>query len=80
MQSNLPAGSAKDPRAPWNYEDLCPYCDIDVIRDIADQEATNSDRNYDEVLEAMLEDTCMCKDCFKEQEADSYDDWNNWNS
>jgi hypothetical protein len=76
MSNYLPAGSDRDPRAPWNYEDLCRNCDKDIIRDIADQEATNSDRNYDEVLESMLEDACLCKECYKEEMAD--DDWANW--
>lgn len=76
MNSNLPAGADKDPRAIWNYEDLCRNCDMDVIRDIADQEAINSDRDYDEVLESMLEDVSICKECYKEEIAD--DDWHNW--
>ena len=76
MSNFLPAGSTKDPRAPWNYEDLCRNCDKDVIRDIADQEAINSDRDYDEVLESILEDTSICKECYKEEMAD--DDWANW--
>lgn len=77
MSNYLPAGADKDPRAPWNMEDLCRYCDRDVIKEIADQEATNSDRDYDEVLESMLEDTSLCRDCQKEQDADD-DDWCNW--
>ncbi len=76
MSNYLPAGADKDPRAPWNYEDLCPNCDKDIIRDIAEQEATNADLDYDGVLESMIEDTSLCKDCYKEEMAD--DDWANW--
>ena len=40
------------------------------------QTATNADLDYDEVLESMIEDTSLCKDCYKEEMAD--DDWYNW--
>jgi hypothetical protein len=38
--SNYPPGAEHDPRAPYNEsDDLCIYCDYDLIRDIARGEA-----------------------------------------
>jgi hypothetical protein len=75
MNSNLPAGAQQDVTAPWNQvDDLCRYCDQDVIRGMA-QEATFDDSDVDEYMEAMLEEAGLCRDCFKEEQAD---DWCNW--
>jgi hypothetical protein len=77
--SNLPAGAEHDVTAPWNQvDDLCRYCDQDVIRGMA-QEATHDESDVDEYMEAMLEEAGLCKDCFKEEQADD-DDWCNWKS
>ena len=75
--SNLPAGAEHDVTAPWNQvDDLCRYCDRDTIRSMA-QEATPDDADVQEHFEAMLEEADLCRDCFKEEQAD---DWCNWNS
>jgi len=80
MNSNLPMGADNSHIAPWNQvNDLCRYCDQDIIRGMA-QEATHDESDVDEYMEAMLEEAGLCRDCFKEQEADEHDDWCNWNS
>ena len=78
MNSNLPTGAINDVRAPWNQvDDLCKYCDRDIIRGMA-QEAAPDESDVDEYMEAMLEEAGLCSDCYKEQEADDNDDWINW--
>ena len=78
--SNLPAGTEHDVTAPWNQvNDLCKYCDRDNIRGIA-QEAALDESDVDEYMEAILEEAGLCKDCFKEEQADDDDDWCNWKS
>ena len=80
MNSNLPMGADNSPIAPWNQvDDLCRYCDQDIIRGMA-QEASLDESDVDEHMENMLEEAGLCKDCFKEQNADDDDDWVNWNS
>ena len=75
--SNLPAGAEHDVTAPWNQvDDLCRYCDQDIIRGMA-QEAVLDESDVDEYMEALLEEAGLCKDCFKEEQAD---EWCNWNS
>jgi len=77
--SNLPAGAERDATAPWNQvDDLCRYCNRDTIRGIA-QEAALDESDVDEYMEAILEEAGLCKDCFKEEQADD-DDWCNWKS
>jgi hypothetical protein len=39
------------------------------------QEATPDDADVQEHFEAMLEEADLCRDCFKEEQAD---DWCNW--
>lgn len=80
MNSNLPVGAEQDVNAPWNdVSDLCRYCDRDIIMGMA-QEATPDDADVQEHFEAMLEEADLCRDCFKEQEADDQDDWVNWDA
>ena len=80
MNSNLPAGAEQDVSAPWNsVSDLCRNCDRDIIRGMA-QEAVLDESDVDEYFEAMLEEADLCRDCFKEQEADDQDDWVNWDA
>jgi hypothetical protein len=80
MNSNLPAGAEQDVNAPWNnVSDLCRNCDRDIIRGMS-QEAAYDESDVDEYMEAMLEEADLCRDCFKEQEADDQDDWVNWDS
>ena len=80
MNSNLPMGADNSPIAPWNQvDDLCKYCDRDIIMGMA-QESAPDDSDVQEHFEAMLEEADMCRDCFKEQQADDDDDWCNWNS
>ena len=70
MNSNLPAGAEQDVNAPWNQvSDLCRNCDRDSIRVMA-QEATHDESDVDEYFEAMLEEADICRDCFKEEQAD----------
>jgi len=77
MQSNLPTGAQQDVNAPWNQvDDLCRYCDQDIIRGMA-QEASLDEADTDEHYATMLEEAGLCRDCFKEQDADD-DDWVNW--
>jgi len=79
MQDNLPAGAQQDVNAPWNQvDDLCRCCDQDIIRGMA-QEAALDESDVDEYMEALLEEAGLCKDCFKEEQADD-DDWCNWKS
>ena len=76
MHSNLPAGAENNPHAPWNQVDnLCPYCDRDIIKGMAAENADGADREYDEILEAMLEESTLCRNCYNEENAD---DWCNW--
>lgn len=78
MNSNLPAGAQQDVNAPWNQvDDLCRYCDADIIRGMAVEAATD-ELDADAYEEAMLEEAGLCRDCFKEQNADDDDDWINW--
>lgn len=78
--SNLPAGAEHDVAAPWNQVDnLCRYCDRDNIRSMA-QEATLDGSDVDDYMETLLEEADLCRDCFKEEQADDNDDWCNWNS
>jgi hypothetical protein len=42
------------------------------------QEATPDDADVQEHFEAMLEEADLCRDCFKEEQADDDDDWCNW--
>ena len=78
--SNLPAGAEHDVTAPWNQvDDLCRYCDQDVIRGMA-QEAALDESDVDEYMEALLEEAGLCKECQKEEDADNNDDWCNWKS
>ena len=80
MNSNLPMGAEKDSRAPWNQvSDLCRYCDQDTIREMA-VEAAPDESDVDEYYESMRDEADLCRDCFKEQQADDEDDWVNWNS
>ena len=77
--SNLPTGAEHDVTAPWNQvDDLCKYCDQDIIRGMA-QEAVLDESDVEEHMENMLEEAGLCKDCFKEEQADD-DDWCNWKS
>jgi len=41
------------------------------------QEAALDESDVDEYMEALLEEAGLCKDCFKEEQAD---DWCNWKS
>ena len=76
MHSNLPAGAESNPHAPWNQvDDLCRYCDRDIIEGMASENAEETDREYEEILEAMLEEATLCRDCYDEENAD---DWCNW--
>jgi hypothetical protein len=43
------------------------------------QEAALDESDVDEYMEALLEEAGLCKDCFKEEQADD-DDWCNWKS
>jgi hypothetical protein len=80
MNSNLPAGAEQDVSAPWNQvSDLCRNCDRDSIRVMA-QEAVLDESDVQEHFEAMLEEADLCRDCFKEQEADDQDNWVNWDA
>jgi hypothetical protein len=80
MNSNLPMGADNSSIAPWNQvDDLCRYCDQDIIRGMA-QEAVLDESDTDEYMEALLEEAGLCKDCFKEEQADDDDDWCNWKS
>ena len=75
---NLPMGADKDVNAPWNQvSDLCRVCDRDIIRGMA-MEAVPDESDVDEYYEAMLEEADICRDCFKEEQADDDDDWINW--
>jgi len=79
MNSNLPAGAEQDVSAPWNHvSDLCRNCDRDIIRGMA-YEAVVDESDVDEYFEAMLEEADICRDCFKEEQADD-DGWCNWKS
>ncbi len=79
MSSNLPAGAENNPHAPWNQvDDLCRYCDRDIIEGMALENAEHTNWGYEEILEAMLDEADMCHDCFKEEQADDDDDWCNW--
>ncbi len=78
MNSNLPAGAEQDVNAPWNQvSDLCRNCDRDIIRGMA-YESAPDESDVDEHFEAMLEEADICRDCFKEEQADDEDDWVNW--
>jgi hypothetical protein len=78
MNSNLPTGAEQDVSAPWNQvSDLCRNCDRDIIKGMA-YEAVVDESDVDEHFEAMLEEADICRDCFKEEQADDDDDWCNW--
>ena len=76
MHSNLPAGAEQDVRAPWNnVEGLCRNCDRDIIEGMAMENADVTNRDYDELLTAMLDESTLCRTCHEEEHAD---DWCNW--
>jgi len=78
MSDYLPTGSENDPNAPWNEaEDLCRYCDVDVIKEMA-MSIVDIDRDVEDVEQELLDNADLCKDCYKEQEEDDIDDWINW--
>ena len=81
MQNNLPTGAQQDVNAPWNQvDDLCRYCDQDIIRGMA-QEAALDESDVDEYMDTLLEEAGLCIGCFKQEQADDNDDdWCNWNS
>ena len=77
MNSNLPTGADNSPIAPWNQvDDLCRYCDQDIIRGMA-QEAALDESDVDEYMDTLLEEAGLCIGCFKQEQAD---EWCNWNS
>ena len=79
MSNNLPIGADNDVNAPWNQvTDLCRYCDRDIIEGMALENVETTNWGYEEILEAMLEESTLCRDCFKEEQADDEDDWINW--
>lgn len=79
MSDYLPAGSDTDPNAPWNQaEDLCRYCDVDVIREMAISLADDGHKDVEDIEQQLLDSSDICRDCFKEQQADDDDDWINW--
>ena len=79
--SNLPAGAANDPRAPWNInDDLCRYCDKETIREeYLVENYTKEQIANDEIDEDNVEDYIgehsMCKDCYDDDHADDRDDY-----
>lgn len=74
--SNLPAGARNHPKAPWNTEDLCRYCDDDQLKDIAKDQAQdpNDDYEIDELYEKIKASTGLCRQCFNDEIADYRDD------
>jgi len=79
MSDYLPAGSENDPNAPWNMgEPVCRYCDEELIKQISMQLAEGLNRDPDDLEQEFLDNAEICKDCYKEQEADDDDDWINW--
>ena len=79
MSDYLPTGSENDPNAPWNQaEDLCRYCDVDVIKEMAIALADDGHKDVEDIEQHLLDNSDLCKDCYKEQEADDIDDWINW--
>ena len=78
--SNLPAGAANDPRAPWNInDDLCRYCDKETIREeFLYENYTKEQIANDEIDEDAVEDYIgehgLCRSCYDEDHADDWDD------
>ncbi len=70
--NNLPAGAEHDPRAPWNAQDYCRYCDIDQIvnRAIELVEDPDDDTAVDAVSESLLNEAGLCHSCKEEETAD----------
>ena len=78
MSKYLPAGSDHDIDAPWNQtENLCRYCDVDVIKEIA-MSTVDTDRDVEDIEQELLDNAHICKECQREQDADDNDDWINW--
>ena len=75
--NNLPAGAENDPRAPWNSDDYCRYCDIDVIRAQAKEivDDPEDDTAVDSVTESLLSEIGLCRSCKEEETADFHDDY-----
>lgn len=78
MNSNLPFGAEHDVRAPWNQvDDLCRYCDRDIIHGMAIEASEKQERTVEELEATMLEEAGMCGTCYKDQQDDD-DEWVNW--
>lgn len=76
MQENLPAGAENHPKAPWNTEDLCRYCDLDTLKDIARDHVSDPDDEYeyDKIFTEIYLTTGICRHCKDEETADFRDD------
>jgi ribosomal protein L40E len=77
MSENLPTGAQNDPKAPWNAQDLCRYCDIDQIRDKAREmvEDPENDTAVDAVMETLTNDVGVCRGCREEDTVDFRDEY-----
>jgi hypothetical protein len=78
--SNLPPGSNDDPLAPWNNDTkLCRYCDEEMIREILTEELIG-DPMCDpdcvaELVDEVISEYGLCKQCAKEEYYDYDDDY-----
>jgi RNA polymerase subunit RPABC4/transcription elongation factor Spt4 len=79
--SNLPAGAANDPRAPWNInDDLCRYCNEDDIREEFlcenyTKEQIENDEIDEDAIEDYINEHALCRSCHDEDHADDWDDY-----
>jgi hypothetical protein len=72
----LPLGAANDPKAPWNIDDdLCRYCDEDIIREIFIEETYTSEQLMDgdideEEIKDYISEHSLCRQCHEEDICD----------
>ena len=66
--SNYPEGAANDPNAPYNdrgISGMCVYCDIDELREIARDNASEMAHDYNK-SKAFDEDEAVDDDYYEE--------------
>jgi hypothetical protein len=76
MQNNLPKQTRSKSKPSWNTEDFCRYCDLDTLKDIAKDNVSDPDDEYeyDKVFNEIYISTGICRHCKEEETADFRDD------
>jgi len=77
-QDNLPLGSDRDSRAPWNSSKrLCRYCHHDEIKEELLSNYSNEEQEDETITEQIEEEILtypLCLACYKEEFWEGTDD------